>query len=743
MNAAQQEIFETALELKDKVEREAMLDRACDGDPQFRERINELLVAHGQADQFFSDCVTAVANSAEQLITVDGSGAAHKESDADVLEELVGSKIGPYKLLQKIGEGGCGVVYMAEQELPVRRRVALKIIKLGMDTKSVIARFETEQQALALMDHPNIARVLDAGATRSGRPFFVMELVHGVRLTEFCDENRFNTKQRLELFIQVCRAIQHAHQKGIIHRDIKPSNILVTQHDGVPVPKVIDFGIAKAMEEKLTDKTPFTMQGLFIGTPAYMSPEQTQLNGLDVDTRSDIYSLGVLLYELLTGKTPFDQKELMAAGLDEMRRTLCEQEPRKPSAKLNLLPDAELTVTAQRRRMEPPKLRSELQGDLDWVVMKALEKDRSRRYQTANGLALDVQRHLDNEPVFARPPSRLYRLQKLVRRNRVVFVAVGLVALALMVGTVVSTWLFLREREARQRAMKAEQQKTIFQQEADRLREATEDHRKFLKAAELYRRGKREEADALLGEIKSPQMTQEYAAMYRTLGDWQIGNKNWLRALDRFAVLSQINQSDYLDSSLDDQRYAVLLVDQGKLDEYERFRESLVSREVGTVNSVVAERVVRQCLLTPANGQLLSALSGFAEITRNSLENNNSKIPSGLAAYYAYSLALMAYRQGDYDQTTNWCQRALNYNHNVQSRDVSVQLILAMAHAQLGETEKAQAELAACRKILDPVFMGGLTMPKVWQGFWFDWLCARIHLREAEALIAGSSDTSE
>ena len=532
------------------------------------------------------------------------------------------------------------MVYMAEQELPVRRRVALKVIKLGMDTKSVIARFEAEQQALALMDHPNIARVLDAGATQSGRPFFVMELVHGVRLTDFCDENRFNTKQRLELFIQVCRAIQHAHQKGIIHRDIKPSNILVTQHDGVPVPKVIDFGIAKAMEEKLTDKTPFTMQGLFIGTPAYMSPEQTQLNGLDVDTRSDIYSLGVLLYELLTGKTPFDQKELMAAGLDEMRRTLCEQEPRKPSAKLNLLPDAELTVTAQRRRMEPPKLRSELQGDLDWVVMKALEKDRSRRYQTANGLALDVQRHLDNEPVFARPPSRLYRLQKLVRRNRVVFVAVGLVALALMVGTVVSTWLFLREREARQRAMKAEQQKTIFQQEADRLREATEDHRKFLKAAELYRRGKREEADALLGEIKSPQMTQEYAAMYRTLGDWQIGNKNWLRALDRFAVLSQINQSDYLDSSLDDQRYAVLLVDQGKLDEYERFRESLVSREVGTVNSVVAERVVRQCLLTPANGQLLSALSGFAEITRNSLENNNSKIPSGLAAYYAYSLVL-------------------------------------------------------------------------------------------------------
>ena len=287
------------------------------------------------------------------------------------LTEKPGDTIGRYKLLQQIGEGGCGVVYMAEQDEPVRRRVALKIIKLGMDTKSVIARFEAERQALAMMDHPNIAKVLDAGATETGRPYFVMELVRGMKITEYCDEAKLSTRARLDLFIQVCQAIQHAHQKGIIHRDIKPSNILVTVNDGVPVPKVIDFGIAKATSgQQLTDKTLFTAFEQFIGTPAYMSPEQAVLTSLDIDTRSDIYALGVLLYELLTGKTPFDAKELLAIGLDEMRRTIREQEPPRPSTRLSTLPGQELSTTAQRRGLDAPKLVSELRGDLDWIVMK-------------------------------------------------------------------------------------------------------------------------------------------------------------------------------------------------------------------------------------------------------------------------------------------------------------------------------------------------------------------------------------
>jgi serine/threonine protein kinase/WD40 repeat protein len=366
------------------------------------------------------------------------------------LAEQPGDKIGHFKLLQQIGEGGCGVVYMAEQEEPVRRRVALKVIKLGMDTKSVIARFEAERQALALMDHPNIARVYDAGATTTGRPYFVMELVRGIKMTDFCDENEVPTEERLKLFIQVCQAIQHAHQKGIIHRDIKPSNILITVNDGLAVPKVIDFGIAKATQGRLTDQTLFTAFEQFLGTPAYMSPEQAVMTSLDIDTRSDIYSLGVLLYELLTSKTPFEQRELLAAGLDEMRRTIREKEPPKPSTCLSAMTKDELTTTASRRQIEPPKLIHTVRGDLDWIVMKCLAKDRTRRYETANGLARDIERHLNCEPVVARPPSRLYELQKTARRHWVGFAATVAVIAALAIGMVVSSLEAVRALRAEQ-----------------------------------------------------------------------------------------------------------------------------------------------------------------------------------------------------------------------------------------------------------------------------------------------------
>src|SRR6185312_4222536 len=401
-----------ALNLQDPAQRRIFLDRACAGDELLRESIEVMLADIVAADEFFPN----VASSARE-IDVEAAAAVRDAAEEIVFEdepdEEANQFIGRYKLLQKIGEGGCGTVYMAEQEEPVRRLVAVKVIKLGMDTKSVVARFEAERQALAMMDHPNIARVLDAGATKNGRPFFVMELVRGAKITDYCDENKLNNRERLALFVQVCRAIQHAHQKGIIHRDIKPSNILVTLHDGVPVPKVIDFGIAKATETPLTDKTLFTGFGQFIGTPAYMSPEQAEMkNGLDIDTRSDIYSLGVLLYELLTGRTPFDAKKLMQDGLDEMRRTLRDVEPQRPSTMLTTMQGGELDATARRRHSEPPKLISLVRGDLDWIVLKALEKDRMRRYETANGLAMDVERYLENEPVLARPPSRIYRLQK-------------------------------------------------------------------------------------------------------------------------------------------------------------------------------------------------------------------------------------------------------------------------------------------------------------------------------------------
>jgi len=387
-----------------------------------------------------------------------------------------GDRIGRYKLLQKIGEGGFGVVYMAEQEEPVRRRVAVKVIKLGMDTKSVIARFEAERQALALMDHPNIAKVLDAGATDAGRPYFVMELVKGVRITKYCDQNNLPTAERLALFTLVCHAIQHAHQKGIIHRDIKPSNILITLHDGVPVPKIIDFGIAKATsDQRLTDKTLFTAFDQFMGTPAYMSPEQAEMSGLDIDTRSDIYTLGVLLYELLTGKTPFDAKELLAAGFDAMRRTICEQEPARPSTRLSTMLATELTTVAKHRQTEAVKLARLIRGDLDWIVMKALEKDRTRRYETANGLAMDIQRHLNSEPVVARPPSNLYRLQKLVRRNKLAFAAASAVATAVVVGLGVSTLLFFKEVNAHNHALAAEHEQIRLRQVAQQAQAKAEE----------------------------------------------------------------------------------------------------------------------------------------------------------------------------------------------------------------------------------------------------------------------------
>jgi serine/threonine protein kinase/Tfp pilus assembly protein PilF len=442
-NSREQRLFEAALRLEPGAERKAFLQAVCAHDNELRGRLEQLLAAASEADAFFEKDPLERAGFFEK--------PSLPAAEAPPVTQTAGRRIGRYKLLEQIGEGGLGVVFMAEQEEPVRRRVALKIIKPGMDTQSVIARFEAERQALALMDHPNVAKILDGGVTEDGRPYFVMDLIQGLPVTQFCDEANLTAAQRLALFVEICGAVQHAHQKGIIHRDLKPSNILVTLHGDKPVPKIIDFGIAKATQQRLTDKTLFTQFQQFIGTPAYMSPEQASLSGLDIDTRSDIYSLGVLLYELLTGKTPFDAKELLQAGLDEMRRTIREKEPERPSTRVSALTREELTTTAKRRGLDPPRLVKLLRGDLDWVVLKALEKDRARRYDTVNGLARDIERYLSNEPVAARPPSRLYRFQKTVRRNRLAF-ATGAVILALLVASVtVSSWEAIKARRAESR----------------------------------------------------------------------------------------------------------------------------------------------------------------------------------------------------------------------------------------------------------------------------------------------------
>ncbi len=463
---SEKEIFFEALDKASPAERAAFLDGACGTNAAQRARIEGLLADHFQPDTFMKGPAATRPNP--DLSEPFGRSIEPGETQA--------SMIGRYKLLEKLGEGGFGEVWMAEQREPVKRRVALKIIKLGMDSKQVVARFEAERQALALMDHPNIAKILDAGTTAPhspidqppsaiapGRPYFVMELVRGVRITDYCDQNQLPTRERLDLFIKVCQAIQHAHQKGIIHRDIKPSNILVTLRDGVPVPKVIDFGIAKATNQELTDKTLFTQFSHFIGTPAYISPEQVGSGGLDIDTRSDIYSLGVLLYELLVGRTPFDPTEMSKGGLDALRLMVREKEPVKPSTRLKTLSVADQTATAQRRKTEPIRLTQLLQGDLDWIVMKCLEKDRTRRYETAIGLASDIRHHLADEPVLARPPSPAYQMQKLWRRHRTAFAVGTVFAAFLVVAAAASTWQAIRATRA-----EALSQKRVIELAAER-----------------------------------------------------------------------------------------------------------------------------------------------------------------------------------------------------------------------------------------------------------------------------------
>jgi len=458
-------IFNEAIALTSGEARGQYLDEACGSDALLRKRVEALLHAHSEAGGFFG-----------------GKNPADVATDIGSVPELAGDTIGSYKLLQQIGEGGFGVVYMAEQEEPVRRRVALKLIKPGMDSREVIARFEAERQALALMDHPNIARVLDAGATDSGRPYFVMELVKGTTITEYCDQNDLNPSQRLELFLSVCRAVQHAHQKGVIHRDIKPSNVMITLHDGQPVVKVIDFGVAKAINQRLTEKTMFTNYGQMVGTPTYMSPEQAEMSGLDVDTRTDIYSLGVLLYELLTGTTPFDRKRLRTAGYDEIRRIIREEEPPKPSLRLSTLTET-MSSVATHRQMEPRKLSLLLRGDLDWIVMKSLEKDRTRRYETANGLGRDIERFLNQEPVEATPPSARYRFRKFARRNKVAIGTATVVSVAVILGLIGTTWQAIRATRAE---AIAEQNLEVADENFQRARQAVDKYFTTISDNELF-----------------------------------------------------------------------------------------------------------------------------------------------------------------------------------------------------------------------------------------------------------------
>lgn len=534
-NLSERSIFLEAIEFDDASRRSEFVKKVCGDNLELRASVEELLAAHESSDYMLD----------RQLVAghpIDTSPALSlSQVQSDVTTEHVGTLVGSFRLMEQIGEGGFGLVFVAQQEHPVKRKVALKIIKPGTFSKEVIARFELERQALAMMDHPNIAQVFDAGVTEDGRPYFVMELVRGLPITEYCDNYQLGLEDRVRLFQDVCAAVQHAHQKGIIHRDLKPSNVMVTLHDDKAIVKVIDFGVAKAMSDDLTERTIYTRFYSMIGTPLYMSPEQAQMSGLDVDTRSDIYSLGVMLYELLVGTTPFERERLSSAGFDELRQIIREEDPPIPSHRVSTLGNR-LTTVAVARRTQPSRLQSAIRGDLDWIVMNAMEKDRNRRNESAASLASDLRRFLDQQPIDARPPSTLYQLAKFTRRHRKPLLTVGMLAASLLLGTIVSLWQMLAA-----------------------IRERDEKGAALLKAIAAER-----EATEARHEIEQFASRLTQANLLLTNGQMHAEGELWSAALDEFTQATELQPSYYLPWVVRGQFYARLNMWQEAAEDYQR-----------------------------------------------------------------------------------------------------------------------------------------------------------------------------
>ncbi len=724
------ELFEQASELATAAEREAFLDEHCAGSPELRNKLSRLLALDDQAGKFFD-----FVPQAEFLVPTSADPAA---SD-------LGLRIDHYRLLRRLGEGGCGVVYMAEQLEPVRRQVALKIIRPGMDTPTGLACFEMERRALALMDHPNIARVLEAGSTPSGLPYFVMEWVQGTKITDYCDQHQLDISRRLELFVQICHAVQHAHQKGVIHRDIKPDNILVTLHDGNAAPKLIDFGVAKTFGGDFPEDVPADAGLRLIGTPSYMSPEQATANGGDVDTRCDIYSLGVLLCELLVGRPPFELPTgPSGVGPEALRRLIQERQAHRPSELIAAM-DGEMTATvAERRRTTPARLLAGVREDLDWIVLQAAAGERRLRYETVNALAMDVRRCLAHEPVAAHPDSRLYRLGKLMRRNRSVFVTGSVIALAVFAGLGAATWLFVRERAARR-------EQASLRQEAERaraleaeLRQRAEVREHISQAAVHLLHGEIAAADALIGSppIAFIPSSLECANVMRSLGTWHALAGRWPEAAARFHALgTAIAHSDAADSddvSRDFVPTGATICEAGDYERYRDFRDLTLRRFGGTGNPVVAEQVVKAALLQPPDAAILDQLVPLAERVRGTLSpaGPSADRDAYMSAWSAFSLTLFEYRRGRPAAAIEWGERCLAYRNDIPPRKAATFAVLALALDGLGRHEEAARALAQSRAISRPYTDGNLTPGGGREGFWFDWINARILLREAEGVFA-------
>lgn len=731
-------VLRASAEFADPVERARFLDWSCRGDDALRERIERLWSMQGDSERFFDFKPFEIGAPA---------GSELSESHDDGGE--IGLRIGRYRLIRRLGEGGCGVVYQAEQEQPVKRHVALKLIRVGLDHEQVIARFELERQALAMMDHPGIARVLDAGSTPTGRPYFVMQWVIGEPITRFCEQNRLSLHQRLELFIRVCHGIQHAHQKGVIHRDIKPSNVLVSLHDGVPLPKVIDFGIAKATGGGLLE--PDGEQEPLLGTPNYMSPEQGLRGGLDVDTRTDIFSLGVLLCEILVGRTPFGPAGNTVIHTGELPHALAERVPRAPSSMLAECPPAELAALAAARACPARDLVRRVRGDLDAIVLKCLQADRQHRYDTVSGLAADIQRHLDHKLVSARKAGRRDRLVKLLRRNRLAFAVGGVAFLTLAAGFGSSTWLYLRESQARREQVRLRGEAEAARVVETRLRGQAEAREACAQAAVMLSYGRVEEADQLLAAIPTDMAPSslEAAEVYRKTGNWHREAGRIQLAAERFTALagsiSTVDRSDLHQISGGLLPAAVTTCEVGDWPRYEQVRRIALDRFGSTRNTIVAEQILKACMLRPADPATMAKIATLGEFLEGAIgpEAGNQPHADG-AAWQCYSLALWHHRRGNPEQTIRWGEWSLQRSMEAEPRVVCVRLLLAMARHRIGEKEEARALLAESAKPIRALmesssgeWFGGIDP-------WADWMNAHILLKEAEALIGtAASDSSD
>ena len=724
-------IMEVALSLDDPDARLLFLERVFENREDAKDEMARLLEAADGAATFFLEAREERAKVTAKILS-ESSPSPVPVPVRFALEEGMPEKLGPYRLISRLGEGGGGVVYEAEQERPIRRRVAVKIVRMEAESQSALARFDIERQALALMDHPNIAKVLDAGTTPGGKPYFAMELVTGESIVRYCNRHKLDCAQRLELFMLVCSAIQHAHQKGIIHRDIKPSNVIVARQDGENVPKIIDFGIAKSSCAASGES--ITAHDQFFGTPAYMSPEQVALTGIDVDTRSDIFSLGVLLYELLTGATPINRPEGTDLTFSQIRKSLLTWETLRPSELLGKLPAENLRTLAAERGTDSNSLVAYVKGDLDWIVMMALEKNRMRRYQTANGLATDIRRFLAHQPIAARPPSRVYVLAKFVRRNRFAFAAAVLLVALLISGLGITAVMYERERKTAIEQLRLKNEAQTARNEESRLRKKADARSNVARAAFLLDQGRIDEADELRKEypLSSIEPSLEAAAVFRSLGDWNSENGRRDQALQCYRLLRQANRQDSPQKILqgdDLMAISAALLSEDEA-EYRAFRDEMMARYSPAESAHKAEHLLKVCLIHPADPPLLKQL-------HRDVATMGDPRRTPCPAWSALSLSLYHLRSGDHEQALKVCEMGLTSPERKSSCEASLLAVKALTHAHKGEAGEASAALTKAKELATTCDGKDFSRGQPTRPYWFDWSIANLLIREAGSHVHG------